>query len=175
MEWSNLTTGATQCIAFIRIWIINPQLCQVWVTITASAFSWRRGPRQRCKVFYLQQLSARTTQKDLFLYKVRRSFLKTQKGVFVNYDYMILDGLMLFTLCLILDELATDDWEVKEEKEGFSGQGEVAPAQETFQQVAFFSIALLLPVHTSAVRWASRWMELMDWWFLMAWVESMKR
>ena len=55
---------------------------------------------------------------------------------------MILDGLMLFTLCLILDELATDDWEVKEEKEGFSGQGEVAPAQETFQQVPFFSIAL---------------------------------
>ena len=74
-----------------------------------------------------------------------------------------------------LDELATDDWEVKEEKEGFSGQGEVAPAQETFQQVAFFSIALLLPVHNSAVRWASRWMEVMDWWLRNWWHELNRR
>ena len=35
----------------------------------------------------------------------------------------------------ILDELAIDDGEVEEEEKGRGGQGQVAPAEETFWQV----------------------------------------
>ena len=133
------------------------------------------GHGKGAKYLIYSNFRPETLKKIYFCTRSGEVSSKPKKEFLSNMIIWFLMGWCCWLSVWSLDELATDDWEVKEEKEGFSGQGEVAPAQETFQQVAFF----LFSSQSITVQWdklVGGW----NWWigdYLtggMSWINDYK-